>query len=455
MDERKSTIRLLEEKNKSDTEERNRLLEGLGETLLTGTGEGELPLFNSGDRPGAVLVEYRRLQKEIAEAMVSIKSTEAAIKRLKELEEAISGVEEDCSRLEKKLGEVHIELGKALLLNLDSDNFTGSSRRQEEVLLARIDEYEKKLEQLEQKEGSVFTWLGKNAQMALSRALLLKNRSALQRVYRNAGEKFLPAGSETAAETRHDPDPASGSSPSLDDLDGDTARIAGEALELRNFLSSRTEGLAELKGERKKIVELFGAGASPSRSIQGLEKQIASVKAKFPGVYLQFGSLAAEGKGAISSLIRDEDRPVLEKAEFIRARTAERELEIERLNAAIGIDDEKAEIEKTKKAISGQRQKIAAAEKAIADLEKEITASEQHIVELNAFLNSTDNSVDTSARQELQDKKEDHGRENKENGKTEKKPGSAGGKTGHSGKGHSRESGTGFGARPGRKKSGS
>jgi len=430
MDERKSIIRELENKKKADTGARNRLLEGLGETLLLRIGEGEPFTGNTGDKPGAVLIEYRRLQGEIAKSADAIKSIEQAVQRLKELEEQISGMEEEHFRLEKKLAEVHIELGKALLLRLDSGSVAEPWRQQEEILLARIGEQEKKLEELEEQEGNILSWLGKNAQMAVSKALLIKNRTALQRVYRSTGEKFFSAGPAASDEIQQDPD-----------LDGDAAGIAGEAHELRTLLSSLAEGLIVLKGERRNIMDQYGVRGGPFRRIQGLEKQIAGNRAKLPGVYLNFGSLAAEteGKDAMSSLILAEDRLVLEKADSLKLLIEEKELEIERINAAISIDNEKAEIEKIRKAIAGQRQKITAAEEAIVSLEKQISESEGRIEELETFLNSSAGI------------REDHGRKNKESDQAGKDSNSAGGEKGHTGKGGSRKSGAG----PGGKKAGS
>ena len=367
MDERKNNIKDLEGKKHADIEARNRLLECLGEALLQRIGEGEPFTENSGDTPGALLAEYRVLQKEIAESADMIKSLEKEILQLKELEEAISAKEAEKSRLEEELGEAHSRLGKALLEDPDFHDASGLSRRQEESLLAKIDEQEVKLEELEEREGGIFTWLGKNAQIAVSKALLSKNRFALQRVYRSIGEKF---------------------SSSVHALDGESAEAAGKAMEQREFLSSLNADLAELKGERRKIGDSFGSDGNPSRRIQGLEKRIANVKGQFPGVYLRFGSLATESSGreALASFNREEDGPILEQAEIFASSIAERELEIKKIKAAMKIDDEKAEIEKMKKAISSQQHKISAAEEAIAGLEKHIAETELSIEEMKAFI---------------------------------------------------------------------
>ena len=369
MDERRNNIKELEEKKRVDNEARNRLLEGLGEAMFQRIGEDDHFPGDSGDTPGGILTEYRKKQEDIAESEDLIKSLEADIQRLKELEGEISSRDEEYSRLSEELSQVYTQLGKSLLEDPDLDEFTEVFRQQEQSLLSKIDDQEKKLGTLEEQQGGILAWLGKNAQMAVSKALLSKNRSALERVYRNTGEKTFSADL-------------------IERLDGEALEIASNARQLKEVLSSVNAVLADLKGERRKMSELFSNEGSPSRRIQGLEKHIAHVKNEFRGIYLRFSSLAAEsgGRETLSSLLREEDEPALEKAELLKAQIAEKDLKIEKIKAAIKIDEEKAEIEKMNKAILGQRQKIASAEDAITGLEKQIAESEGRIEDLNAFL---------------------------------------------------------------------
>ncbi|MDR0496254.1 MAG: hypothetical protein LBH42_01415 [Treponema sp.] len=371
MDDRKAVIRELEEKNRADTEARKRLFERLGETLIQRIGEGAPFLENAGETPGGLLAEYRKLLKDIAESEDIIKSLEADIHRLKELEEEISGKEGELSRLRKELDEVNGRLGKALLEAPASDLevFDATLKQQEELLLAKIDELEKKLEDLEGQEGGLFAWLGKNAKAAVSKGFLLRNRSALQRLYRSAGEKYISSESQILPE-------------------GAAAGAVEKARQLTEQVSSLSVSLSILKGERRNIGDVFGGGGSPARRIHGQEKHIAHVKGEFPGVYFRFGSLAANDKGnaALSSMLMEEDRFVLERAGIIASEISKRELSIKKLNAAISVDDEKAEIERMKKAIQNQRQRIAAAEETISGFEKQIVESEQHIEDLNEFI---------------------------------------------------------------------
>lgn len=379
MDERKTVIRELEGKKKADIEARNRLLEGLGLALLQRIGEeytfedtSHPSQDSSGDTPGVILAEYRGLQREIAESMDIIKSLEADIQRLKELEEEISTGEEEKSRLERELADIHVRIGKAFLEAAGFDDLAGSSRQQEKILQAKIDEQEKKLAELEAREGGVIAWVGINAQLTVIRALLLKNKSALERLYLSAGEKFLSEGTGGTLD---------GGSPAI----GDGFEAVAGAGELKEHLASLAADLSVLKAERRKTGEVFGTEGAPSKRIKGLEDHITHVKEKFPAVFLRFGALAAEGE-TLASLLQEEDRPVLETAESLKSRIAERELDIEKINAAITIDNEKAEIEKMKSAILNQRKKIEAANVLITNLEEQIAGTEQHTEELKEFL---------------------------------------------------------------------
>jgi len=368
MDERKSIIRELEEKKRADTEARDRLLGGLGETLIKKMEEGgSFP-----ESAGGILAEYRGLRNEIAVSGDTIKSLEAEGLRLKELEDGISAKEGELSRLTKDFVEACTRLGKALL-GAGLGDFAASYRQQEDVLLAKIEEQEQKSRELEEREGGVLAWLGKNAQLAVSKALVLKNRSALQKVYRSTGEHYFtskPPGT----------------------LEGEAAEAAANAEGIKGRMDALADDLAILKGERKKLTDAFGVEGSPPRRIGALQKRIAVVKDEFPGLYLRLGALAAkpEGKEALVSVLDGEDRAVLERAAFYQGTIEERELKIKKVKASISIDNEKAEIEKIKKAITNQRHKIAAANGEIAELEKQISEAEHNIDELKLFLDENE-----------------------------------------------------------------
>ena len=380
MDERKSMIRGLEEKNRADADTRSRLLEGIGEALLQKIeGEGSSP-----EAAAEIVAEYRGLQKEIADSGDSIKSLEAESRRLKDLDDDIAAKEGEASRLAKEFAEACVRLGKAILIAPGFGGFADPYRQQEETLLAKIEEQEEKARDLEERSGGVLAWLGKNAQMAVAKALLLKNRSALQKVYRSAGEQFFAASPVEAA------DGEAGEPAPLFEQE----EAARNAEETKERLDSLADDLLALKGERRKISDVFGVEGSPARRINGLQKRIACIRGEFPGLHLRLGSLAAAsgGKEALGSLLTEDDAAVLERAARCQQAINETDLKIRKLKAAISIDSEKAEIEKAERAIAVQRNKIAAANEEIAELEKQIDDAEHTITELKAFIQESNNT---------------------------------------------------------------
>ena len=369
MDERKLVIKELEEKKRTLAADRNRLLQGLGETLLQRIGDGEPFSDSKAGGPGAVLAEYRGIQKEIAESNDAIKSLELDILRLKELDDRISAIESEQSLLKGELAAVHTSIGMAILKAPDLNDTAALLKTQEETLLAKIEEHEKALDELEEQGGGIFSWLGKNARTAVEKALLSKNRSDLEKIYLKAGFEFLSSAME-------------------EELSGeDFAKDAEKALALKGRLSSLAEELLSLREERRKIGGV-GMEGSPSQRIKGFERRIAQITKEFPAVYFRLGLLAAAsgGKETFAPFMNENDPAVLEKAEALSSQIAEEELSIRKINAAIRIDEEKAEIEKLKKAIVAQQQKITAAEDAIKGIEDQISETEQHIVEFETFI---------------------------------------------------------------------
>ena len=363
MDERKAVIRELEGKKRADSDARSRLLEGLGEVLIHKIEEGD---FYS-QAIGEILADYHGRHKEIADAADANKALETDNLRFKELEDTIASKEGESGRLTKEFAEVCAHLGKALS---QTRAFGDMYREQEQTLLAKIDEQEQKTRDLQEREGGVLAWLGKNAQIAVSKALLLKHRSALHKLYRAAAEQFLAAGANTDA------------------LDEEAVEATHAATTLKATLDSLTEELSALKGERRKLTDAFGAEGSPSRRIQANQKRVAVIKEGFPALYGRLGALAAEspGKEALAPVFSAEDSALLVKAAAIQSSIDLSELKLKKVRAEISIDDENAEIEKIKKAIAHQRGKIAAATEEIGELEKQIGECEQTIEELKNFL---------------------------------------------------------------------
>ena len=367
MDERRIKIKDLEAKKSSDIKAREQLLEGLGEALFTRIGTDEPFDSNAEGTPGGVLAEYRKLQREVAESEEKISSLEKEVSRLKDFEETISARGEERSRLEKELAEAYTGIGKALLEEHSISDAPESAQQHADSLLARIDGQETKLEELERQEGGIIKWLGKSAQITVSKALLSKDKSTLRRLYREAGEKYI---AEKPVES----------------LTGDNIETVKKAFELKKFLIGLSEDMSGLREECRKIEDLFGGRDSPSRRVRGLEKHIANTKGKYLNLYQRMGHLAAEKRDLLASILNEKDDPVFEMAGVFQSQVAQSELQIEKIKASISVDEEKDEIEKMKKTIVTQQQKIVAAEETIAGLEKQISGSEHRIGELEAFI---------------------------------------------------------------------
>jgi len=366
MDERKKTIQDLEAKKQADTEGINRLLEGLGETLLARLETAEAA---AGD-PALLQEEYRRLMKHIADDEDIIRSIEADARRLQELSDALSRGDRQKTEQTKELSALYAELGQRLLADPALD--TGGDlltlyRNQRDDALQRMTSQEEKLDELGQKTGNVFTWVGKNVQSLAAKALMTKIESDLSRIYRAAGEQFLLAGAdyEAAAE--------------------ETRELAGRTAALRQAQAALTEELAALREDRRQLADALG---NPARRIQGIERQIAHSREEIRDCCRRFGALTREEAFTpyFTPLLTGEDIVVGEKIAALVEAVAETEGKITRLRAAIAIDEEKAVIEKLQAAVETQREKIAAAEKTIAALERQIAEARQHVSELSRLV---------------------------------------------------------------------
>jgi hypothetical protein len=371
MDERKKTIHELEDKKRENWASLNLMLEDLGEILLVRLNGME------GDLPGLApplqedLIEYRRLLKEIADSEAYIKVIEADTSRLKELEEEIAQKEQQNSSRAKELSEYQIRLGKLVMADPAFNGFTEPSKRQAEELIPKISSLEKRLEELEDKNGAnVFTWIGKSAQSMVIRSFLGKSQDNLRRIYEAAGEKMALSGDQEAA-------------------GGEALALIRKIEESKKLIQDIGANLGLLRGERRKIGDTFGAEGNPVKRIQGLEKHINHIKEELKGVFRRYGGRTADPslKESFAPFLREEDLIPLGKAADLRNVIEGTENQIERLKASLAIDDEKTEIEKIKKAIEDHRRRIAASEAAILDLEDHIEESNRRIEELTLLMN--------------------------------------------------------------------
>ncbi|GHV50129.1 hypothetical protein AGMMS49579_03210 [Spirochaetia bacterium] len=369
MDERKKTIADLEAKKQDAQLSITLIQEDFGEALFSRI-QGREELSGNGE-------EYLALQKEIADSEGFIALIEADNLRLKELEDEIRAREQENAAIGRDASDACIRLGKLSLNDPEFEALSDPYKQQIDALISKIGDQEEKLSTLEEKTGTnVFATLGRGAQGMVFRTLLSKNQQSLEKLYQTLGEKLVRSDGESLASNR------------------EIADAIRDAAALREKVAAVAGELAELKGERRKISDTFGAEGGPVKRIQGLEKHIAHVRGDLKQVYRQFGEAASfqaeapetELGKCFASILTDDDKPVLEKIALLRSTAASYAWQIEKLKAAIAIDDEKAVVEKLKKAIEDYRERIKTAESAITELEDRIADSEKHIKELESRL---------------------------------------------------------------------
>ncbi|MDR3138641.1 MAG: hypothetical protein LBT95_03090 [Treponema sp.] len=372
MDDRKKTIRELENKRQETSRSVNLMLEDLGESLLVRLHKTD----KAGPHPfedSPCIADQRRLLKEIADSEDLIKSVETDIARLKEIERQIAQGEGQNSEQAKNLADFYVRLGELVLGDMRFEDFARPYEHQIKVLLPKIRSLEDRLKALEDKNSAnVFSLIGKNAQSMVIRSFLGKNRENLRRLYEDGGEKFVLAGLGDAAS-------------------GEIPDIVNEIKDKQRFSSDIAAELALLRGERRKIGDAFGSEGGPVKRIQALERHINHTREELRRVYFNFGNQAADPalREAFSEFFTADDLLLLERIERDRDILKNYEIQIERIKASLAIDEEKAEIEKLNRTIEEHKQRIAAAEKTIADLEDRIVAANRHIGELSLFLEET------------------------------------------------------------------
>jgi SMC interacting uncharacterized protein involved in chromosome segregation len=366
MDERKRSIRELEEKKRETLETLVKLRESWGEAVLS-----RLDTENA-DRFAGELGQYRRFLETIAVFRGRIRTLEKDALRLREVEKDLE--EKDNATAEKTgaLKELYIGLGKTALQNDAAFEVDASLRAQADALAARIGARQEKLGELEEeKTAGIFSWIGGKAQGALIRSRLSKSQADLNRIYASAGEQFF------AALERQGDVPA-GDSP---------AQIRALRQELALLNESRASTLDE-RGALKDSLGIKGNSRnfSPAKKIRELEQRIEREQAQLLDHCAAFGNqlcgLYADSEASEDAWLQGEDKTVLARARELQERIAGHETDIEKLKASLQIDEERDAIDKMKKSILSHRQRIAAGESAIAGLEKQIEKSNLHIEEL-------------------------------------------------------------------------
>ena len=129
MDDRKKRIIELEKDLKNSQIRLTALLETLGKSLLNRpeiSSADEKTFTDKGIFPN--IEKYLCLQKEIEDADASIKSIEAKISRLRELDDDIDAKEQELAANSKELTGMYSKLGKLVLEDNSLDDFSAQYR---------------------------------------------------------------------------------------------------------------------------------------------------------------------------------------------------------------------------------------------------------------------------------------------------------------------------------------
>jgi SMC interacting uncharacterized protein involved in chromosome segregation len=373
MDERKISIRDLEEKKRETLEKLAELRESWGETVFS-----RLDAEDS-DRFAGELGQYRHFLATIAVFRGRIRTLEEDALRLQELELALEEKNRGAAEKTGALKKLYVSLGKTALQDDGALGLDPSLKAQAEDLAARIGSRQEKLGELEEeKSAGIFSWLGGKAQGTLIRARLSKNQADLNRLYESAGEQCFAA---------------------LEGQEGEAQLPAGDSpaqiRALRQELALLEESRGSLLDEWGTLRESLGMGGnsrkfSAAKKVREQEQGIAREQEQLAQLCGTFGkqlcdlyadTQAGEAAGE-SAWLQEEDRSVLEKTRELQERIAGYEAGIEKLKASLQIDAERNAIDKMEKSIFSHRQRIAASESAIAGLEKQIEESNLHIEEL-------------------------------------------------------------------------
>jgi hypothetical protein len=376
MEDRKKSIRDLEARKAQTLEALDGLLEKLGESFITRIEGGEItpdmPVSETADSPQGLCDEKAKNIKEIADSQDAIKTIETNLSRLGELEELIDRKEQENSEKNRQMVQFYLKLGELILGDPRFREFCAPFEAEFNDIILRIDSQEKKLDELENSEGGFFTKVANGAKSMVTKSLLTKYRSSLEKLYRSAGEQFIVSWEK--------------SSEDLDDFvaDREIAELTGQCEELRKLSAAIKEEIAGLRNERKECADVLDLGGSPIRRISDLEKYIARIREDIKKIHRRFGASIrrADMVSVFSAHFIETEKVLDEKICSLEELIFETERKIEETKIAIAIDDKKAEIEKLKDAIAEKQRVIADTNTAILEYEGEIVEAEKQLEEL-------------------------------------------------------------------------
>jgi hypothetical protein len=364
MDERKKTIKALENRKQNESEGLLQLEQNVGKMLLERLGQGEAP-----PRWGYV-AEYLRSLSETADLEEYIKRIEADVQRMKIVEAAIDKNEKLRAVQAKKLAERHTALGREILAEPDLAAYSRPYQTELEAITAKGLELEAKLSCLSDKGGekiSIFSRIGNSVQSMGIRSSLEKNQEQIRKLWETTGEYFTLADNPVENERLN--------------------ALAAEVEELRSQQLELGARLKDLQAERAAIADTFNKEGNPARHIKSLEKCISQINDRIHELYSSAGKEASGAAGDLLEIqMSGEEEALIGQIALGREKLREMETRITSLEAAVAIDEEKEKIARFHKSIEERRRRIAEAELAITGFETRIAETQQHIEELSRLL---------------------------------------------------------------------
>jgi hypothetical protein len=367
VDERKRTIRDLQEKKRETLENLKKLRRDWGETLLS-----RLEAEDS-DRFADELGRRRHCLESVAAFRARIQALEDGSLRLRSLDEDLAEKKKTVAERTGTLKELYAGLGELALQNEQAPEVEDALKLQAEDLNARIGAGQERIGELEEgKIGGIFSRIGNAARGALIRSRISKDRAGLNRIYESAGEQVYAALEKQGESGAGDIPP----------------RIKA----LREELSLLNEARGSLRDEMEALKDSLGIeresrNFSVAKKIRELEQSIAGEQGRLSDLYGAFGErlcgLFASGEeGEESAWLQEEDKTALARARELEELMAGHEAAIAKLQASLRIDEEREAIGKMEGTILSHRRRIAASENAIAGLEKQIAEANRRIDEL-------------------------------------------------------------------------
>jgi len=367
MDDRKKRIDDLYKNSQESRASLDNLLEKFGESLYFRTKEMQTEFDD--------IKLYNAYLQDISESNSSIIKIEEKNRRFKELEDAIDIREQEEKERSKEMAVIYRRLGKALLEDSAYSDYTSLFKEQADALNAKLESLEKRIGELDNKEGgNVFSWIGKSAQGLVLKSFLSKAQENQEQLYHNVGERY--SGRESVRG------------------DDEVAKVRAEADNLRDISKTASDELSMLKDEKRIITASFGIDGNPQKQIQSVKNHINQIKESLAALYRKFGAqtagidedIAPERKYFIDTIVAAEDSEIIGRAVKLNQSISDNEQAVSKLRASLAIDEEKNKIEKFKRSIEDKKHKIKDLEDAINDLEESVRDCQKYISELEKQL---------------------------------------------------------------------